>query len=172
MSNNASKFFSAVLFATAILAGCGESIDPQVLSLRQELLVKEAPANERPVADIRKDLKSGELKPDSRFVVRARINAGDFPPFADGMAAFVITDATGHDGDESHNPHECPFCKRDIQNVIARVEFTDKGGKLIQTDARQLFDVKEFDLLVIEGSGRFADDDTLIIAASKMFVKR
>jgi hypothetical protein len=43
---------------------------------------------------------------------------------------------------------------------------------LIKTDARELFDVKEFDLLVIEGTGQFAEDDTLVIDATKLFVKR
>ena len=83
-----------------------------------------------------------------------------------------MTDATGHDGDESHKPHDCPFCKRDIKSVIARVEWNDNQGKLIDLDARKLFDVKEFDLLVIEGTGQFSDDDILIITASKVFVAR
>ncbi len=161
-----------LLVCTLGISGCGESVDPQVLALRQKLEVAKAPENERPIAEIRKELKSGDLTSESQFVVRARINAGDFPPFADGMAAFVVTDATGHDGDETHNPHECPFCKRDIMNVIARVEFPDESGALIRVDSRELFNVKEFDLLVIEGKGRFAEDDTLIIAADKVYVKR
>ena len=122
--------------------------------------------------EIRSDLKSGKISPDAAFSVRVRINAGDVPPFAEGKAAFIVTDATGHDGDESHNPHDCPFCKRDIKSVIARVEWNDNEGKLIDVDSRELFDVKEFDLLVIEGTGQFAEDDTLIINASKAFVTR
>jgi len=155
-----------------LLPGCGKGVDPEVMALRQQLVVEKVPEGERPIPEIRKALKADELKEDSSFVIRARINAGDFPPFADGVAAFVVTDATGHDGDESHNPHECPFCKRDINSVIARVEFANDSGKVIQVDARELFDVKEFDLLVIEGTGRFAEDDTLLIAAKRMFVKR
>jgi len=155
-----------------LLAGCGESLDPRVVELRQQFVVEKAPGNERPVPDIRSDLKSGKLTKDTPFAIRARINAGDIPPFADGKAAFIVTDATGHDGDESHNPHDCPFCKRDIKSVIARVEWNDKNGKLIDVDARQLFDVKDFDLLVIEGTGQFSDEDTLIIEASKIFVTR
>ena len=174
---------TATVLGSFFVCGCGAGVAPEIAALRVKLavmstsppavvVVPAAPAGEKPIADIRKALKDGELKPDQTFVVRARINAGDFPPFADGMAAFVVTDATGHDGDESHNPHECPFCKRDIKNVIARVEFKDKAGALIKTDARELFDVKEFDLLVIEGTGQFAEDDTLVIDATKLFVKR
>ncbi len=165
-------FVVVVSLVCLTFSGCGEGIDPEIAALRQQFLVDSPLATERPVADVRKDLKSGSLKPDDDFVIRARINAGDFPPFAQGMAAFVVTDATGHDGDESHNPHECPFCKRDIKNVIARVEFTDNARKVIKIDANVLFDVKEFDLLLIQGTGRFDDDDTLIINAKKLFVKR
>lgn len=162
----------AAMIATVSHSGCGTSVSPEIAALREQFVVDSAPTGEKPISDVRRAMKAEELTSDRTFVVRARINAGDFPPFADGMAAFVVTDATGHDGDESHNPHECPFCKRDIKNVIARVEFKDGSGTLVKTDARELFDVKEFDLLVIEGAGRFAEDDTLIIDATKLFVRR
>jgi hypothetical protein len=167
-------FFARLMFLSLILslAGCGKAVDPVTVALRKQLLVSEPLAGEKTISDVRKELKSESLTSSDSFVVRVRINAGDFPPFADGMAAFVVTDATGHDGDEAHNPHECPFCKRDIKNSIARVEFADADGKLIKIDSRELFDIEEFDLLVIEGTGRFDEDDTLIIAAKTMFVKR
>ena len=163
---------SLAIACCLITTGCDDATNPRVLALRSQFLVANAPEKERPVPDVRKDLKSGELKPDTTFVVRARINAGDFPPFADGKAAFIVTDATGHDGDESHDPHECPFCKRDIKSVIARVEFDDDTGKMIGIDSRELFNLREFDLLVIEGTGQFDEDDMLVIAARKLFVKR
>ena len=163
---------SLAIACCLIATGCGDSTSPRVLALQSQFLVASIPQKERPVPDIRKDLKSGALKTDTRFVVRARINAGDFPPFAEGKAAFIVTDATGHDGDESHDPHECPFCKRDITSVIARVEFADDTSKMIDIDARELFNVKEFDLLVIEGTGRFDEDDMLVIDTKKLYLQR
>lgn len=160
------------LISLGILAGCGDGTDPRILGLRSQFLVEQPPVTERPVPDIRKGLKSGELKAATPFVVRVRINAGDAPPFANGKASFVVTDATGHDGDESHDPHECPFCRRDIKSVIALVEFSDDEGQTLSVDSRELFNVKEFDLLVIEGTGHFNDDDMLVIAARKMFPVR
>ena len=148
-------FCLSLLFFCTLIAGCGAGVDPEVMALRQQFVVEKPPGNERPVPDIRADLKSGKLKPDTAFSVRVRINAGEVPPFAPGKATFIVTDATGHDGDESHNPHDCPFCKRDIKSVIAQVEWHDKNGKLLQMDSRELLDVKEFDLLVIEGTGKF-----------------
>lgn len=163
---------SLAIACCLIATGCGDGTSPRVLALQSQFLVASPPQKERPVPDIRKDLKSGALKADTRFVVRARINAGDFPPFAEGKAAFIVTDATGHDGDESHDPHECPFCKRDIKSVIARVEFADDTSKMLDIDARELFNVKEFDLLVIEGTGRFDEDDMLVIDTKKLYLQR
>lgn len=160
--------FLAVSFAV----GCAEGLDPKLASLRDKSLSAEQIGNSRPIPEVRKALKADELKGNSKFVVRARVNAGDFPPFVDGMAAFVVTDATGHDGDESHNPHECPFCKRDINNVIAQVQFVDESGKMIQKDARELFGLKEFDLVEVEGTGSFDDADMLMIKADRIFVKK
>lgn len=162
----------SLLFCCTWTAGCGAGTDPAILALRQQFMVEIPPGNERPIPEIRADLKSGKLTPDTAFSVRVRINAGDAPPFAADKATFIVTDATGHDGDESHNPHECPFCKRDIKSVIAQVECNDKEGKLLLVDSRELLDVNEFDLLVIEGTGRFSEDDTLIVNASKLFVTR
>ncbi len=163
---------SLAIACCLMATGCGDGASPKVLALRSQFVAANAPKNERPVPDIRKDLKSGELKPDTTFVVRARINAGDFPPFAEGKAAFIVTDATGHEGDESHDPHECPFCKRDIKNVMARAEFADDTRQMIGIDSRELFNVREFDLLVIEGTGHFDADDMLVIDVKKLFVKR
>jgi hypothetical protein len=83
-----------------------------------------------------------------------------------------VTDATGHDGDETHNPHECPFCKREIELQMARVQFTDTAGTVIKTDARQLFGLKEFDLIVVQGTAKFDADKSLVITAQKLFIKR
>ena len=165
-------FYLGLLLCCTLTAGCGSGIDPEIMALREKFVVEQPPGDERPMPEIRADLKSGKLTPDSPFSVRVRINAGEVPPFAPGKATFIVTDATGHDGDESHNPHDCPFCKRDIKSVIAQVEWNDQNGKVLQVDSRKLFDVKEFDLLVLEGTGKFSNDDTLIITASKIFVTR
>jgi hypothetical protein len=160
------------LFMLVTSSGCGDGLSPEVRAIRDRVITTKAPAGEQPIPEVRKELQDGTLDADKPFVVRARINAGDFPPFAEGVAAFVVTDATGHDGDEEHNPHECPFCKRDINSVIARVEFRQQDGKLIEIDARELLKLKEFDLLVIEGTGAIGEDDMLVIEATKIFVKR
>ena len=164
--------FVPVLMVLFVMPGCGETIDPEVLAIRDRFSTLSAHTKETPVSEIRKALKSGELQPGTPFRVRVRINAGEFPPFVNGAAKFFVTDATGHDGDESHDPHECPFCRRDVKSMMALVEFHDDAGKIIRTDARELFDVKDFELLIIEGTGQFDSEDVLLLTASAMSIVR
>jgi hypothetical protein len=168
---NASRLMICLLFTACCISGCSKE-DPAVSAARTRFLVQAPPESEQPIPEVHKGLSDSTLQPGALVTVRARINAGDFPPFADGLAAFVVTDATNQDGDETHNPHECPFCKRDIEVQMARVQFTDDSGQTLKLDARQLFNLKEFDLLVVQGTAKFDEDKSLIITARQLFVKR
>ena len=173
MNMTTSKIVCCLCLLPVFLAlpGCS-SEDPAIVAARTQFLVQTAPSGERPIPDLHKGLADDSLNPETTITVRARVNAGDFPPFAEGLAAFVVTDATGHDGDETHNPHECPFCKREIELQMARVQFTDTAGTVIKTDARQLFGLREFDLIVVQGTAKFDADKSLVITAQKLFIKR
>jgi len=164
--------FVAMLVLLLVVPGCGKTVDPEVVALRNRFLNLSTKTKETPVSEIRASLKSGEMKPGTPFKVRVRINAGEFPPFVNGAAKFFVTDATGHDGNESHDPHECPFCRRDVKSMMALIEFHDESGKLIPMDARELFDVKDFELLVIEGTGEFDTEDVMVMTASAMSIVR
>jgi hypothetical protein len=56
--------------------------------------------------------------------------------------------------------------------MMALVEFHDEAGKTISMDARELFEVKDFELLVIEGTGQFDSEDVLLMTASSMSIVR
>ena len=169
-----SMALTAVLMSgSLLLSGCGDSVSAETAAVRRQFLTESAPSGEVSIAEIRQKLKSGELKSDATFVVRARINAGDMPPWGTGTASFIVTDATGHDGDEEHDPHTCPFCSRNIQDSLAQVHFVDESGSLLPVDSRELFDLQEKLLVVVRGTGRISEsDDMLVITAQQMFVKR
>ena len=166
----ASGFAAAICLS--LISGCGESVNAEIRQLRQQLLTETAPTGELSISDIRARLKSEELAAGSEVTVRVRINAGELPPWETGKAAFIVTDAMGHDGDENNDPHECPFCSRDIQDNLAQVRFLDPNGTIINTDARELFDVTEFQLVVIKGKASLDDSDMLLLDAGLMFVPR
>ena len=162
---------AAILLSLLWGIGCSGP-DASIMAIRQRFLAGEIEGPERPVPEIREELSAGTLQESDLFTIRARANAGDFSPFVENMATFMVTDATGHDGDEAHNPHECPFCKRDIDSVMARVVFQGDDGSAIKSGVQQLFDLKEMDLVVIRGSGRMDEDGMLVITADRMSVRR
>lgn len=155
-----------------LTAGCGASVSPEIATARQTYLSEQPPTGETAIGTIREQLKNGELQPDSQIVIRARINAGEMPPWGTGTASFVVTDAMGHDGDEEHDPHTCPFCSRNIEESMAQVHFEDAAGHLLKTDSRELFDLKQNQLVVVRGTGHLDESNSLIIRAQQMFVQR
>ena len=90
----AQRFTNILLFSGMMMAGCGEAVDPHVLRIREQFLTEKPSGSEQPVANIRKALQSGDLKPDTLFTIRVRINAGEVSSFSDGVARFFVTDAT------------------------------------------------------------------------------
>ena len=138
--------------------------------MREKWLVQTPPTGATPISEIKSSRASGELKAGEVGVIRARINAGEMSPWIRDQAAFVVTDATGHDGSEDHDPHQCPFCRRDIKEHIALVRCTAGDGELIPMDARQLLGVAEGELLVVQGTICDGDADELEIAAQRVHI--
>ena len=163
-------------FCMLLLCGCGQA-DPAVTAARQQFVSQASLQGEVKIPDIRKAASAEDADKTKSWVIRAKINAGEFPPFADGLASFIVTDAFGtddaeHKGGADHNPHDCPFCKRDINSVMARVEFCGADGAPLPLDARQLFDLQEMQLVQVEGTARKDDDDWLVISARRIHVVR
>lgn len=155
---------------TLMLAGCSDAIDPRVASLRDKLMLKSSPGVETAVSKFRSTLKEEGAEEQMNVIIKGRITAGDMPPFEPGKAAFVLTDATGHEGEEDHDPHTCPFCSRNIKDYLAKVRFLDADGKLIDVDSRELFDVKEKQMVMIQGSASIDQDDMLDVTATEIYV--
>jgi len=166
----ASCFAVCGLISLIGLSGCADSASAEVQELRQRLLVTTPPQGEVSISSVRAKLESGELAADSEVVVRGRINAGEVPPWAEGRAEFIITDATGHDGDEDHDPHECPFCKRNIMDSMAQVRLSGNDGKTIPIDTRELLSVQERSLLVIRGKVMQDDSEMLVLNADQIHI--
>ena len=160
-----------VLCTMAItVCGCGESENAELAALRSQLVLSSAPDGQMSVADVRTSLTEDEATEEVDVVIKGRINAGDIPPWEPGKAAFVLTDITGHEGESDHDPHQCPFCSRNIQDYLANIKFHDEQGNVIAVDAQELFSVKEKQLVTIQGKAHLTDTDTLVIHATGIFV--
>lgn len=162
--------FCLSLCLALLSSGCGDQVDGDVAAQRRKWLSAAEPTGAQPISDIKSKRSSGELKAGSEVVVRARINAGEISPWTQNQAAFLVTDATGHDGDENHDPHQCPFCRRDIRDHMALVRFRADDGKTVPMDARELLGVAEGELLVVQGTIDQADAEELVINAVRLHV--
>lgn len=152
--------------------GCGESVDPEVASLQKQLVLSTTPGESKSISSIRTALAQDGAEQEIDVVIRGRINAGDLPPWEPDQAAFILTDATGHEGEKDHDPHTCPFCSRSINDYLAKVRFHQPDGSVVGIDSRTLFDVQEKQLVVITGKASIDSEDLLAVSADGIYVVR
>ncbi|MEQ9409128.1 MAG: hypothetical protein RIK87_15440 [Fuerstiella sp.] len=152
-----------------LAAGCGETVDPRIAELRQALVLASAPGEETSISRIRTALQEDGAAEEVDVIIRGRITAGDFPPWEPGKAAFILTDATGHEGESDHDPWACPFCSRNIDDYLAKVRFY-QNGSVIDIDARELFNVTDGQLVLITGKAVIDDEDKLAVSADGMYI--
>lgn len=103
----------------------------------------------------------------------------DFP-FAKTQAVLFLADpqgvvenaASGH----SHAPgEECAFCAAhaaDKADMLAMVQFVDEKGDVLPMDVRQLFDVKEQDMVVVRGKARVTPGGILVLDAQGLYIRK
>jgi len=86
--------------------------------------------------------------------------------------AIVENEASGH----SHAPgEECAYCAAhaaDNTAMLAMVRFVDKNGNVLPIDARQLFDVKEKDTVVVSGQARVTAGGILVVDAQGLYIRK
>ena len=170
------QWFLLLLFLLAVVSGCNK-VDARVSSLRQQLMLAEEPAGAASIADTR-DRFQAEQQPEHDVVVMGRINAGDFEPWADGQASFLLAEAlpaSDHAATPGHDPATCPFCRRRAEkagNATARVQFRDAKGEILPIDARELLGVKKDQVVVVRGKGHVDKLGVLVVSATGIHVRR
>lgn len=133
-----------------------------------------APVADVPAAAPTADLPAAAPLPagDEVWVV-GRIFAGDFEPWENGQASFLISELPAQGHGAEHDADNCPFCKRKAaQAPKAMVRFSDEAGSTLAIDARKLFDLKTQDVVVVRGTATVAELNTLIIDATSLHVRR
>jgi hypothetical protein len=102
----------------------------------------------------------------------------DFP-FAKGQALFFLADPSAvAEQDEHAHQHapgeECAFCAAhagDSSAYLAVVRFRDKQGKLLKVDSRDLFELKEREMVVVRGVAKI-EGGMLVVDASDLYIRR
>ena len=103
----------------------------------------------------------------------------DFP-FAKGQAIFFLVDPEVAAEAEAHahthaEGEECAFCAAhaaDSAHAIAVVQFADEKGKPLAVDARDLFELKEKETVVVKGKAKAAANGMITVDATGLYVRR
>lgn len=184
--------FVYVVLAVSVI-GCDFSkskVDPAVLAGYRERFVSTKELEELPEAlsvdGLRAELEKGNDSKDSVVLVG---QVGGIPnpleqsqpsfPWQPGVATFFLVDRevasklTSHIKEQGPDHEDCPFCARAIRKSaesMAVVSFLE-NGKPIPIDAKELFDLQEGDLIVVEGDAKLIADEMLVLDARRIYVQ-
>ncbi|MEM8946664.1 MAG: hypothetical protein AAGD11_15935 [Planctomycetota bacterium] len=100
-------------------------------------------------------------------------------PFAKAEAVFFLSDPQAvienEEAGHKHAPgEECAFCAAhaaDNADMIALVQFVGEDGKVLKTDVRDLFQVRENDTVVVHGEARVTEGGILVVDARGLYVR-
>lgn len=167
------------LIALMLITGCTESTTEPISSTESptttnvdgsKFILSEEPEAACDVLKAREEAKDGE-----DIVIVGRIG-GSSDPWIDGLAAFSIVDRSATPCNEISGD-KCPVpwdycCEPDLASKTTLVKFTGEDGRPLTAGAKDLFEVKELDTVVIKGKAKRDDAGNLTILASGMFVRR
>jgi hypothetical protein len=171
------RYFGFLMpFAVALaVLGCGEeqarqsTPPPNVESGAQDLLAAE-PEGAQDVIDVRENAQDEEA-----VVVVGRIG-GSKNPWVEGRAAFSIVDVSlqacsDKTGDRCPTPWDY-CCETDrLPKATVLVKVVDDSGALLDTDARELLQVKELQAVVVEGTAQRDDSGNLTVLTEGVYLK-
>jgi hypothetical protein len=165
-----------LLLLLATLSACNK-VDERASSLRRQLMLADEPAGAAGIAEAR-DGMTTDPQSEHDVLIVGRIFAGEFEPWADGQASFLLAEAlpeTEHAATPGHDPATCPFCRRRAEkadSATALVQFRDANGKVLMIDARELLGVEEDQVVVVRGKGHVDRLGVLVVSATGIHVRR
>ena len=166
-----------MLGATWLLVGCGQPTPPPAPTTKTpapkidgtKFVLADEPADAKTVDEVREAAKDGD-----DVVIVGRIG-GDRDPWVADRAAFLIVDPSRipcneRTGDSCKTPWDY-CCETDLAKSKATIKFVDDAGKTLANDARQLFNVKELQTVVVKGQAKRDEAGNLTVLASGLFVR-
>jgi hypothetical protein len=159
----------AVLFVNLIgTAISASAAAPATSTVDKNFLLEEEPKDAADVVATRKDSKDQQ-----EIVVVGRIG-GRVNPWVKGLAAFSIVDRTltpcnEIEGDTCKTPWDY-CCAANLSKATLLVMLTNKDGKVVKKDARELLGVKELDTVTLVGKAKRDKAGNVSILASKVYI--
>jgi hypothetical protein len=135
----------------------------------QQYLLSEAPADAKPVVEVREAAKDGD-----EVTITGRIG-GSEDPWVKGRASFSIVDPSllpcSEKGDDG-----CPTpwdycCDSDrLPQSMATIKIVDDAGQTVSQDAKSLLGVKELARVTIRGQAKRDEAGNLTVLAKQIHV--
>lgn len=164
------------LVALIVAVGCQKQ-DARVAELRKQFVLAEEPAGASSIEAALVKAEESEQSDLGEVVLVGRIGAGEFDPWAEGQASFLMSEATpesDHAATPGHDPATCPFCRRRAEKAAsftALVQFRNEQGEIVPIDARELLGVEKDQVVVVRGKARRDPVGTLIVAADGIHLR-
>jgi hypothetical protein len=171
--------YKSIAFLLAVIAvvGCGRKTDEGTESgvisdLGAKYLVEREPADAQGVGDA---LKASDEEAEVTVVGRI---GGEEHPIIEGLAAFTIVDTSlkacsDIPGDNCEKPWDyCCEPRESLKANSVAVKFTDEKGSVVPVDARELFDVKPLQTVVLKGKLQKDKSGKTALIAEKMYVRK
>lgn len=166
----------AVALTTVLFTGCAEDNSSPVAAYDgSKFILASEPEGAQNVIAVRESSKDAD-----RIVITGRIG-GSLNPWVDGRAAFSIVDPSllaCSDDKADGEPCSCttPWdycCETDkLPTAMVLVTFVEPDGTVVKQGAQELFDIKELQTVVIEGTAKRDDSGNLTVLATGMFVRK
>jgi hypothetical protein len=165
------------LVALAAIVGCGTnpgpaSSNPSLAAAPDgRYLLAEAPADAKPVVEVRKDAKDGD-----EVTITGRIG-GAVDPWVKGRASFSIVDpslvpCSERPGDTCETPWDY-CCDSDVlAQSMATIKFVDDQGQTVAQDAKTLLGLKELQRVTIRGQAKRDEAGNLVVLAKGIHVQK
>jgi hypothetical protein len=170
--------FSAVVLGLVALGviGCGTNAgtytgtaSAPAAAPNQAYLLTEAPADAKPVVEVREAAQDGD-----EVTIIGRVG-GAVDPWVAGRASFLIVDPSLVPCSEKPDDH-CPTpwdycCDSDRLPVsMATIKIVDEAGQTVPQDAKSLLGLKELARVTIRGQAKRDEAGNLVVLAKQIHI--
>lgn len=152
------------------LAGCGQSIPPELLSIRERLLLEQEPQGAITIEQARL-----QVAEDPGVTLTVKVGNRNFTNWSEEkQATFYVSEGfpgSDYNVGPDHDASTCPFCKRKWkeENSLAVVQVVNEAGDVLPLSAESIFNLTPGRTLTIKGQGLIDESGVLLVRLSGLF---
>jgi hypothetical protein len=158
-------------------SGCGTGPDatPQLSSTPVSVDASQYKLAEEPDGAVGVIAARESAEDGAPLVLVGRIG-GCAKPWVEGRAAFTLLDASMSvvaEGEDSAEGEICTgdCCATERLDCTTLVKVVDQQGKILSGDSRDLFGLKESDMVVVQGTAKKDESGNFVMLAKGIFIR-